>query len=50
MQTGNFEGGGKGQPIVKYRDSLPWAHKNDQTDWDAIWGVDSGGLKEPCIT
>jgi len=43
---GNFEGAEKGRPIVKYRDSLPWAVQKRWTDWDVVWYVVS---KEACI-
>jgi len=43
--------GGKGRPIVKYRDDLPSAaQKNSSTDPDAVWDAESRGPKEPCIT
>jgi len=39
---------GKGQPVVKYRVSCE-LYKNDWTDWEAIWDVDSVGSNEACI-
>jgi len=47
MQKGNFEG--EEQPIVKYRTLCCELRKNDWTDWDAVWAVDTGGPKEACI-
>jgi len=41
---------GKGRPVVKCRDCMPWAvQKNGWTDWDAVWVVDSGGSMEAFV-
>ena len=40
---------GKGAPIVKYRDCLPWAVQNGWTDRNAVWVVGLCGPKEPYI-
>ena len=37
---------GKGAPIVKYRDFLPWTVQKHWTNQFSVWVVDSGGLKE----
>jgi len=41
--------GGKGRPILKYRDALPWTLQNGWIDRDAVWVVDLGGPMEPCV-
>ena len=41
--------GGKGQPIAKYRDSLPWVTQRQFKQWDAVLDVDSGGPKEAAV-
>jgi len=42
MGRSNFEGG-KGRPIVKYRDTLRSSVQKGQTDPDAVWLVGSDG-------
>jgi len=37
---------GKGWPILKYRDALPWSLQNGWIDRDAVWVVDLGRLTE----
>jgi len=50
MGRSNF--GGKGQPIAKYRVTLPWTLKNGRTDRDAIWIMEAyiirWGPDTPC--
>ena len=38
---------GHWRPIVKYRDTLPWAVQNGWTDRDAVWIKDLDRPKEP---
>jgi len=41
---------GKEQPIVKYRNALPWVPQKDGwTDQDAVSVEDSSGPNEPCM-
>jgi len=47
LGMGNFEG--EGRPIVKYRDTQPWAVQNGWADRYVVWVVDSGRPKEECV-
>jgi len=47
MGRGNIEGG-KGRPIVKYRNTAVICVKKGRTDRDAVWVVGSDGPKESC--
>ena len=47
MGRDNF--GGKGRPVVKYREALRELCKNVRTDGDAIWDAEFGGSNKLCI-